>query len=88
VFSTLIDFVLNCACFVYIGAWLPFSDFDVPQLGLEPWRLVVLVIAILLFRRIPSLLLLYKFIPEIGSWWEALMSGHFGKAFHDLRHSC
>jgi sodium/hydrogen antiporter len=83
VFSSVIDLVLNCACFVYIGAWLPFSDFNVPQLGLEPWRLVVLVIAILLVRRIPSLLLLYKFIPEIGSWREALFSGHFGNAIHD-----
>ncbi|EIN12055.1 hypothetical protein PUNSTDRAFT_62304 [Punctularia strigosozonata HHB-11173 SS5] len=78
VFSSVIDLVLNCACFVYIGAWLPFDSFHVPDLGLEPWRLVILVIAIMITRRIPSMLLLYRFIPEITTWREALFSGHFG----------
>ncbi|KII92097.1 hypothetical protein PLICRDRAFT_36884 [Plicaturopsis crispa FD-325 SS-3] len=77
-FSTIVDLVLNCACFVYIGAWLPFDSFNTPELGLVPWRLVVLFIVILALRRIPSLLILYKFIPEISSWKEALFSGHFG----------
>jgi len=36
------------------------------------------MIAILVLRRIPPLLVLYKFIPEIASWREALFSGHFG----------
>ncbi|KIK28044.1 hypothetical protein PISMIDRAFT_151450 [Pisolithus microcarpus 441] len=35
------------------------------------------MIAILLFRRTPPLLLLYRFVPEIHSWKEALFSGHF-----------
>jgi NhaP-type Na+/H+ or K+/H+ antiporter len=81
VFSSVIDLLLNCACFVYIGAWLPFNSFDLPELGITPWRLTVLFLAILLFRRIPSLLMLYKWIPEIRSWREALFSGHFGKLF-------
>lgn len=36
------------------------------------------MIAILLFRRTPPLLLLYRFVPEVPSWKEALFSGHFG----------
>ncbi|KAK7685328.1 hypothetical protein QCA50_011692 [Cerrena zonata] len=78
VFSSVIDLVLNCGCFVYIGAWLPFSEFNSPELGIEVWKLVVLFIAILALRRIPPLLLLYKWVPEINGWKEALFSGHFG----------
>ncbi|PIL33978.1 transporter [Ganoderma sinense ZZ0214-1] len=77
IFFTVIDLLLNCGCFVYIGAWMPFSMFNAPELGITPWRLVLLVIAVLLLRRIPPLLLLYKWVPEIGSWRDALFTGHF-----------
>ncbi|KAL5485193.1 hypothetical protein ACEPAI_7835 [Sanghuangporus weigelae] len=79
VFSTVIDLVLNCASFIYIGAWIPFGSFNDMMLGrMQPWRLVVLFIAILALRRIPSILLLYKFVPDIHNWREALFCGHFG----------
>lgn len=78
VFSSVIDLVLNCGCFVYIGAWLPFTSFNSPELGITPWRLVVCFIVILILRRIPVLLVLYKWVPEIDGWKEALFSGHFG----------
>jgi len=70
--------LLNCACFIYIGAWLPFESYNNSTLGIAPWKLVVLFIAILFLRRIPSLLLMYKFIPDIRNWREALFCGHFG----------
>ncbi|KAF8891636.1 Sodium/hydrogen exchanger family-domain-containing protein [Infundibulicybe gibba] len=79
VFSSVIDFILNCACFIYIGAWLPFQSFNTPELGITPGRLMVLFLGILVLRRIPSVLVLYKWIPEIKTWREALFSGHFGK---------
>ncbi|EGO25353.1 hypothetical protein SERLADRAFT_465372 [Serpula lacrymans var. lacrymans S7.9] len=78
IFASVIDFVLNCACFIYIGAWLPFAAFHSPELDITIGRLVTLVIAILFLRRIPPLLLLYKFVPEITTWKEALFCGHFG----------
>ncbi|KAI0633861.1 Sodium/hydrogen exchanger family-domain-containing protein [Trametes polyzona] len=78
VFSHVVDLLLNCGCFVYIGAWMPFNMFNAPELGITPWRLVVLFLAILVLRRIPPLLLLYKWVPEITTWREALFSGHFG----------
>jgi len=77
-FSFVIDYVLNCCCFIYIGAWLPFHAYDSPEYGITPWKLVLLVIAILLLRRIPFLLAVYKLVPEIKSWQQALFSGHFG----------
>jgi sodium/hydrogen antiporter len=79
VFATVIDLVLNCAGFIYIGAWLPFGSYNVPELGIDVWKLVVLFIGILALRRIPALLLIYKAVPEIKSWREALFSGHFGE---------
>lgn len=57
-FSSVIDLLLNCGCFVYIGAWIPFTAFNSPDLGITPWRLIVLCLAVLVLRRIPALLLL------------------------------
>ena len=79
VFASVIDLVLNCGCFIYIGAWLPFHAFSIPELEITPWRLVVLTIGVLVLRRIPAILLLFKWIPEIKSWREALFCGHFGE---------
>ncbi|KAG1737660.1 Sodium/hydrogen exchanger [Suillus lakei] len=81
-FSSVIDYVMNCGCFIYIGAWLPFDTFN--YLDITPWKLLLLVIAILVLRRIPFLLALYKFIPEITSWQESLFCGHFGEQFFYL----
>ncbi|KAI0768839.1 Sodium/hydrogen exchanger family-domain-containing protein [Trametes elegans] len=78
VFFSVIDLLLNCGCFVYIGAWMPFNLFNDVSLDITPWRLVTLFIAVLALRRIPPLLLLYKWVPEITTWREALFSGHFG----------
>lgn len=80
----MIDLILNCGCFIYIGAWLPFTAFNTPELGITPWRLIILFLAILVLRRIPPLLLLYRWIPEISGWKEALFSGHFGKQCNDV----
>ena len=80
VFSSVIDLVLNCACFVYIGAWLPFESFNSPELGITLGRLFLLFLAILFLRRIPAILILYRWVPEIQTWQEALFSGHFGKS--------
>ncbi|RDX48056.1 hypothetical protein OH76DRAFT_1484240 [Lentinus brumalis] len=78
VFSSVIDLLLNCGCFIYIGAWMPFNMFNATDLSITPWRLVIVFLAVMFLRRIPPLLMLYKWVPEIGSWKEALFSGHFG----------
>ncbi|RPD63668.1 hypothetical protein L227DRAFT_542591 [Lentinus tigrinus ALCF2SS1-6] len=79
VFSAVVDLLLNCGTFVYIGAWMPFASFNAPELGIAPWRLVILFLAILCLRRIPVLLVLYRWVPEISTWKEALFTGHFGQ---------
>ncbi|KAG0016017.1 hypothetical protein BGZ81_011426, partial [Podila clonocystis] len=73
-----IDMLLNLACFVYIGASIPFANFHDPVLGLTVWRLVVLAICILLFRRLPFVVALKPWIPALGTHREAAFAGWFG----------
>ncbi|KAF9269025.1 hypothetical protein L218DRAFT_1072685 [Marasmius fiardii PR-910] len=77
-FAPIIDFLLNCGCFFYIGAWLPFNEFSSETLGIEIWRLFVLLIIVILLRRIPALLALGPWIPETRDWKDSLLCGHFG----------
>ena len=45
---------------------------------MQPWRLVVIAIMVIFFRRIPALLALKPLIPDVKNWREALFAGHFG----------
>ncbi|KAH6642227.1 Sodium/hydrogen exchanger family-domain-containing protein [Boeremia exigua] len=77
--SNVIDLLINLAFFVYFGAIIPWAQFNEPEiLGLSPWRLVVLGLLVLFFRRIPVMLALKPIIPDIKTWREALFAGHFG----------
>ncbi|RCH77652.1 hypothetical protein CU098_000012, partial [Rhizopus stolonifer] len=77
-FQEVIDMMLNLAVFVYIGAIIPWSDFGNAELGLTPWRLVVIAILILLFRRLPILIILKPVMPAMKTYREAIFSGWFG----------
>lgn len=77
-FSNVIDLLFNCAAFIYIGAIIPFDSFNDHTIHIDWWRLLVLAILILLLRRIPAILALYKFIPDIKTFREAMFSGWFG----------
>lgn len=76
--SNVIDLLLNLAYFVYLGAIIPWEKYDAPELGLTPWRLVVIAILVIFFRRIPIMMALKPLIPDIKTWREALFAGHFG----------
>ena len=76
--SNVIDLLLNLAYFVYLGSVIPWEQFNNPALGLTPWRLVVISIFVLLFRRIPAVLAFKPLIPDVKNWREALFAGHFG----------
>ncbi|KAJ8518433.1 hypothetical protein ONZ45_g4496 [Pleurotus djamor] len=78
VFSSVIDLLFNIAAFVFVGAWMPFSSFQDAELTLTVWRLVVIAILILLLRRLPIMIAMYKWIPDVKTFREALFSGHFG----------
>ncbi|KAL9002384.1 MAG: hypothetical protein Q9188_004683 [Gyalolechia gomerana] len=76
----ILDLLLNSSMFVYFGAIIPWLDFvprDITPL-ITPGKLVGLLVLILLFRRIPIVLLLKPLIPDIRTYREALFCGHFG----------
>jgi len=77
-FAAVIEYILNCGCFFYIGAWLPWKDFSLPSIGISPWRLAIFSIGVLFLRRFPAILALYKWVPQIEDWKQALLCGHFG----------
>lgn len=76
--SNVIDLLLNLAYFVYFGSIIPWQDYNNAEIGLVPWRLVVIAVLVVFFRRIPIMLLLKTFIPDVKTWREALFAGHFG----------
>ncbi|KAL8691246.1 MAG: hypothetical protein Q9218_003486 [Villophora microphyllina] len=76
--SNVIDLLLNLAYFVYFGSIIPWEQFNNPLIGLTPWRLVVISLLVIFFRRIPIMLMLKPLIPDIKTWREALFAGHFG----------
>lgn len=70
--------LLNLACFVYIGASIPFSSFNDAALGLSLWRMVLLGIAILVLRRLPFVVALKPLIPALTTYRDAAFTGWFG----------
>lgn len=76
--SNVIDLLINLAYFVYFGTIIPWDQYNNAALGITPWRLVVIAIFVLLFRRIPIMMVLKPIIPDIHTWREALFAGHFG----------
>ncbi|GAA6057769.1 hypothetical protein JCM3770_006835 [Rhodotorula araucariae] len=75
-FQDVIDSLLDTATFIYIGALIPWSEFSSPYL--TPWRLVLFAICILLFRRLPAVMALYRWIPALDGYKQALFAGWFG----------
>ncbi|KAK3988764.1 sodium/hydrogen exchanger family protein [Cladorrhinum sp. PSN332] len=75
-----VDVLLNFGGFMYIGAVMPWSDFHQPDTtGITYPRLFGLAFMILVFRRIPAVLAMYKFMPKVvKNWKEAIFMGYFG----------
>ncbi|GJE88795.1 Na(+)/H(+) antiporter [Phanerochaete sordida] len=78
VFSSVIDLLFNIAAFVFVGAWTPFNTFSDVNLSLSVWRLIVIGILVILLRRLPVMIALYRWIPDVKTFREAIFSGHFG----------
>ncbi|EKG16518.1 Cation/H+ exchanger [Macrophomina phaseolina MS6] len=77
--SNVIDLLINLTFFVYFGTIIPWEQFNAPNIiGTTPWRLVVIAILVLLFRRIPIMIAMKPLIPDIKTYREALFAGHFG----------
>lgn len=71
-----IDLLLNTAFFVYFGSVIPWEKFNSDDIAV--WRLIAIILLILVGRRIPAIAVFKRLIPEIRSWREVLIAGHFG----------
>ncbi|KAM0192201.1 hypothetical protein ACHAPI_008371 [Fusarium lateritium] len=78
--NSCVDVLLNFGGFMYIGAILPWSDFNDPTgTGITWGRLVGLGLLVLIFRRLPAIFAFYKLMPGVcTNWKEALFMGYFG----------
>nr|CEG04052.1 unnamed protein product [Fusarium acuminatum CS5907] len=78
--NSCVDVLLNFGGFMYIGAILPWSDFNDPTgTGITWGRLLGLGLLVLIFRRLPAIFALYKLMPGVcANWKEALFMGYFG----------
>ncbi|KAK5129353.1 hypothetical protein LTR08_003560 [Meristemomyces frigidus] len=76
----IIDLMLNSAMFVYFGTIIPWQGFQPSSIApnVTPLRLLAFLVLVLLFRRIPIVLALYRWIPDVRTLREALFVGHFG----------
>ena len=54
---------------------MPFHLFSSEVLTLSVWRLVVLAVLVFILRRLPIVLALYRWIPDIKTFREAIFSG-------------
>lgn len=74
------DLLLNSAMFIYLGTIMPFNSWQPGYLTpfVTPGRLFGFLALVLVFRRIPVMLALYRWIPDILTFREALFCGHFG----------
>ncbi|GAB1215227.1 hypothetical protein ATERTT37_004413 [Aspergillus terreus] len=79
-FNTSIETLLNFCAFMYLGAIIPWDQFHAPALnGITIARLFGLGFLVLALRRIPAILMGYRFMPKVCSTWkEALFMGYFG----------
>ena len=72
-----VDMLLNLSIFMWIGAIAPWPQF-LNHDTISFYRLLALGILILLFRRIPIILAMHKFVPQIDDIRQAVFMGFFG----------
>jgi NhaP-type Na+/H+ or K+/H+ antiporter len=79
-FPSLIDLLLNSTIFVFFGADVPWAAFKSCEIApsVNYRTLGIFFALILVLRRIPVVLALRRFIPDVKTYREALFLGHFG----------
>ncbi|KAI1370980.1 Na(+)/H(+) antiporter 1 [Hypoxylon crocopeplum] len=91
--NSCIDVLLNFGGFIYLGTAVPWEQFHQPlTTGITYGRLFGLGVLVLVFRRVPALLITYKMMPSVvKSWKEAVFMGYFGPigvgAIYYLQHT-
>ncbi|RKP06734.1 hypothetical protein THASP1DRAFT_3386, partial [Thamnocephalis sphaerospora] len=73
-----LDMLFNLAFFVYFGTIIPWSSFNDAGGYLTLWKLATITMLILIFGRLPAVIALYRAIPAVRTWREAVFVGWFG----------
>lgn len=88
-FNAIIERLLNFGAFMFIGLIMPWDELVSPEkTGLTIGRLLGLGFLVLVLRRIPAIMLSYRFMSNIcRDWKEALFLGYFGPIgmLHSMR---
>ncbi|KAJ9210101.1 hypothetical protein DTO166G4_8291 [Paecilomyces variotii] len=79
-FNPVIETLLNFGAFMYLGTVMPWDTFQMPEVtGITVARLFGLGLFVLVFRRIPAILMTYRFMSKVcNNWREAMFLGYFG----------
>ncbi len=72
-----IDMLLNISVFVWFGAVCPWASFRHNDI-IPIWRLMILGVLVLLFRRVPVVFAMHKKIRQIEQFQQAAFVGFFG----------
>lgn len=72
--NEVIDMLFNITFFVFFGASIPWGSMN----HFISWRLFLTATLILLLRRLPIVMALWRWIPELQSSKEAILAGWFG----------
>jgi NhaP-type Na+/H+ or K+/H+ antiporter len=72
--TEVIDMIFNITFFVFFGSLIPWRAF----VAFGIWKLILAAVLVLLFRRLPIVMLLRNFIPTLQSRKEAFFAGWFG----------
>ncbi|KAL2919231.1 Na+/H+ antiporter [Polyrhizophydium stewartii] len=70
----IVDSIFNMTYFIFFGTLIPWMDFA----DVSIWKLVVASLLLLLFRRLPIVMLLKQWIPALETTKEAFFCGWFG----------
>ncbi|KAK0732644.1 Sodium/hydrogen exchanger family-domain-containing protein, partial [Apiosordaria backusii] len=73
-----IDMLLNVSVFMWLGAVCPWHEFLVNDGVVPLYRLIILGVLVLMFRRLPWVFAIHKFIPQIEEVRQAIFVGFFG----------
>ncbi|TQS33321.1 hypothetical protein Golomagni_06340, partial [Golovinomyces magnicellulatus] len=72
-----IDMLLNVTIFLWYGAVIPWKDFGNSSI-IAPYKLIPLGLLVMLFRRLPWIFGLHKWIHQIEKTRQAIFVGFFG----------
>ncbi|TPX30343.1 hypothetical protein SmJEL517_g06074 [Synchytrium microbalum] len=77
-FQEVLDSLFNLSYFVFVGARIPWYMYTMYYDQISYWRMILLALWVLVLRRAPILMAVYKLVPTLKTPMEAFFAGFFG----------